>query len=311
MSYDQGVLFNALGQGVGAVIDLQAPINLENAVIEVVVNVSPEFKASGASIQPFAQIKETWKGKWCDVPSESLTESEDYTATCTVDMAEFNQSENGVQVGVQASGDSPTGLVTIKSLKITLASGGDSSSSSSSNSSSSAASNLSVDFEADTAGATYGGIGWASTDLTATVVAISSVTGLPSNGSSTKVLKVEAANYNAVPVFNVSLPAGKTLNDYNIKVDAYFPSEGDNSYKPFLLLAGTTITGEASINNAAYQATINTGPADIDVWKTFTFTADSAKGSSLTGDIQVAVGISRGKTTNDPYYLDNVKLELK
>lgn len=115
-----GVSFNASANEIAAVFDVD-PVNLQNAVLEMVLNVSPEFKASGANLQPFAQVKEVWGGKWCDIANSALNASEDYVATCTLDDAVFNQTVNGYQVGVQANGTSPTGVVTIKSAKITLA----------------------------------------------------------------------------------------------------------------------------------------------------------------------------------------------
>jgi hypothetical protein len=115
-----GVSFNASANEIGAVFDVD-PVNLQNAVLEMILNVSPEFKASGANLQPFAQVKEVWGGKWCDIPNSAFNASEDYVATCTLDDAVLNQTVNGYQVGVQANGTSPTGVVTIKSAKVTLA----------------------------------------------------------------------------------------------------------------------------------------------------------------------------------------------
>jgi endo-1,4-beta-xylanase len=74
ITYDSaGVSFNATGEGIGAVFDVSAPAMLENAVIEMVVNVSSEFKSSGADLQPFAQIKGgDWDGEWdCRVENEA------------------------------------------------------------------------------------------------------------------------------------------------------------------------------------------------------------------------------------------------
>ncbi len=313
-----GITLLATANAHGAVFDVE-PMNLYNAVLEMVVNVSPEFKASGAKLQPFAQIKNVWTGKWCDIENAAFNASEDYVATCLLDEAVLNQTVNGLQVGVQASGTNattPTGVVTIKSAKITLASAPANSSSSSS--SSSAASNPLVDFEADAAGTTYGGIAWAPTNITATVETIASITGLPANGTSTKVLKISVTDYNSAPMFSVTVPSGKTLADYNLKVDAYFPRNslgltdaGGNHFKSFFFLADTALTGASTDSNAAYQSKIETDADDVDAWQTFTFTPDATKAAALTGNIQVSVGISRPATTNDAYYLDNLRLEPK
>lgn len=127
-----GVSFTASADDIGAVTDIVAPIQLEDAVITMVINVSSEFKASGASLQPFAQIKGgSWAGEWdCWAGNELFTAGSDATVTCTVAEADkkFDQTASDVQVGVQAK-SSPTGVVTIKSVSITLKQAASSSSS--------------------------------------------------------------------------------------------------------------------------------------------------------------------------------------
>jgi endo-1,4-beta-xylanase len=117
-----GVVFAPTGDGIGAVTDVLKPIQLENAVIEMVVNVSSEYKTSAAALQIFAQIKGgAWDGEWnCWSGNEQLIANTDVTISCTISEAgKFNQTENDVQVGVQAKG-TPAGTVTIKSVTITL-----------------------------------------------------------------------------------------------------------------------------------------------------------------------------------------------
>jgi endo-1,4-beta-xylanase len=118
-----GVSFTASGDDIGAVTDIAAPIPLEDAIITMVINVSSEFKASGASLQPFAQIKGgSWAGEWnCWAGNELFTAGTDVTVTCTVAEADkkFDQTASDVQIGVQAK-TSPTGVVTIKSVTVTL-----------------------------------------------------------------------------------------------------------------------------------------------------------------------------------------------
>jgi len=146
MTYStDGVSFNARAKDIGAAFDVKAPVQLENAVIEMVVNVSSEFKASGAHLQPFAQLKTgKWPGEWdCWASNVDLTAATDTTIRCTIDDAAdiFNTSDVDVQIGVQAEGDAPitpTGIVTIKSVKITLATAGSPASSAASETSSAA-----------------------------------------------------------------------------------------------------------------------------------------------------------------------------
>lgn len=142
-----GVSFNGSGDNIGAVFDVLKPVQLENAVVEMVVNVSSEFKTSGTNLQIFAQVKSgsSWPGEWnCWSSNSILTTGTDVTLSCTIDEADdrFNQSANDVQVGIQAKGTSPTGIVTIKSAKITLAQATASSSSSSSTNTSAYSANV-------------------------------------------------------------------------------------------------------------------------------------------------------------------------
>lgn len=123
VTYNNGVVFTASGDGVGAVFDVAKPTQLEKAVVDMVVNVSSEFKTSGANLQIYAQVKNTWAGEWdCWSGNGELTAGTDSKVTCTISEADnrFNQSANDVQVGIQAKG-TPTGTITIKSAKITLA----------------------------------------------------------------------------------------------------------------------------------------------------------------------------------------------
>lgn len=183
---------------------------------------------------------------------------------------------------------------------------------------------LTVDFEADAVGATYGTTGWDTSVSISEVVTLASVTGLPANGSSVNVLKVSPPDYNYVPKVSLTIPDGQTLADYVVKVDAYFPrsslgltEEGDNYYKPFMLLAGDPMTGAAvdddtSENyNPLHHYTYGTIWSDVDAWITFTLTPDATKAASLTGEIEIAVGISRPAVSGgDDYYFDNIRLEL-
>lgn len=188
-------------------------------------------------------------------------------------------------------------------------------SSSESSSSSSAPDALTIDFELDTVGSTYGSIGWDNPAANATVVALTSVTGLAANADSINVLRVVPLNWNSVPVFEVTLPQGKTLADYKVQLDVYFPTTTENSYKTFMLFAGTTITGAAEDTNTAFQSKRNNAgdntPAwdEVDKWVTLTLDVDPTKAALLNGTIQLALGINRPAGTDaDSYYYDNITL---
>lgn len=300
-----GVLVSPTAKDGGAVFDVAAPIALEGATVTFVVNANSQFKTSGASIQPFAQLKEgTWPGSWsCWLDNGNLTPGVDQTITCLLDTEKdvLNSSISGAQIGLKAVGATVSGTVLIKSVKIAYAKP-----------------LVGVNFESDTPNApVYGVIGYNNTP-TATVVTVASVTGLPANGASTKVAKViSAGDYNTIPKFLVTIPAGKTLANYKIKVDAYFPKntvgfgggEG-NYYKDFLLFAGASITGSAAQTSTYYHSKIGTVYEEVDVWKTFTFSVDAAKAASLTGAVEIGLGINRPLSvgSNDAYYLDNITL---
>lgn len=148
-----GVTFTPTADGHGAVTDVLKPIDLENAVIELGIVASSEYKASGSNLQVFAQIKGgDWLGEWnCWTGNDTFSAGVDATATCTIsEGGAFNQSANDVQIGIQAKG-TPNGTVTIKSAQITLAAPVSSSSSSAASSSSGPAYNANVDHLRDLA----------------------------------------------------------------------------------------------------------------------------------------------------------------
>jgi len=317
-----GVTFTPTVTGHGTVFTVAKPTTLEGATIEFIVNVSNEFKVSGAALQVVAQIVDgdTYPGEWdCTTGNTELTEGADQTISCIIDQGGiFDQTAFDAQVGIQAVSDAViAGTVIIKSAKITYPAGVTSSSSSSSPSA------LTVDFENDTVGDNvYGVIGYTETP-TATVVTAASV-GLPANGSSIKVAKVATTDWDTIPKFLVTLPEGKTLADYQVKVDAYFPyttlgldatTGADNYYKSFLLFAGAEITGAAKPADfpTFHHTTIETDYDSVDKWKTFTFDVDATKGALLTGTVEIGLGISRPAvgTNNNAYYLDNITLVPK
>jgi uncharacterized protein YceK len=233
-------------------------------------------------------------------------------------------SSTATSASTAMSSSTATSASTAMSSSVSSSEASSSSSESSSEASSSQSSSsvdnsiLAINFELDSVASTYATVGWAPTDAVATVIAISSVTGLPANGGSTNVLRATIGNYNAAPKFSFILPDGKTLADYELKVDAYFPrntlgltDEADNYYKEFMFLAGTTLSNELSLTNTAYQAKIDTIFDDVDAWKTYTFTPDATKGAAITGALEISIGLNRPAGTDaDAYYFDNLRLEL-
>lgn len=131
-----GITLVATADGQGAVFDVAAPRLLEGATIEMVVNVSNEYQASGADLQVFAQIKDnaSYPGEYdCYTPNAQLTPGTDQVIECVIDESDkkFNQTTFDVQVGIQGKLQTGTiaGTVVIKSAKITLAAQSSSSSS--------------------------------------------------------------------------------------------------------------------------------------------------------------------------------------
>lgn len=121
---DDGVTFTPTTDNQGAVFFVPAGALLEKALIEMVVNVSSEYKNSGANLQIFAQVQNTGDAEWnCWSGNNQLGDATDTTLTCRiVEDGKFNQLVNDTKIGIQAKpGASPlAGTVTIKSAKITL-----------------------------------------------------------------------------------------------------------------------------------------------------------------------------------------------
>lgn len=155
------------------------------------------------------------------------------------------------------------------------------------------------DFESKTIGATYPLKAWYETDGTATVSAN------PTNASN-KAVRVVTSNWDAMLKLNVSLPAGKTLANYDeLSFDIYIPANsGDENpnYKKMHVFIDDVKKHEDS--DFIKQA-------DLSTWtkKTFSFTdlnvTDDEKAKSA---FSLAIGMS---TDKGDYYIDNVKLREK
>ena len=151
------------------------------------------------------------------------------------------------------------------------------------------------DFEDKNVGDNYAVRVWTSTDGEAKVT-------LDPVDATNKVINMVCSNWNAVPSFNVILPSGKQLGDYeSISFDLYNTNstEWAEFKKAIIYLDGTNI----------FEETGDDESAPIDKWTTKTFPLadmtlsgdDKAKsGFTLSAGINIGVG---------NYYMDNIKLK--
>lgn len=306
--------------------NLDPAVNMEGATVTMVVNIPQAYITDAAiALQIIIQQGEgATNDNYLTVPQLTAGDNTIVWAPGD-DKATDGITSIGLQLSVPPTDTDIVDPILIKSLLIEFAEGSSSSESSASSEastsseSSAAAGTLSVNFDGDTVGTVYEVSSWAPEDITATVVSIASVTGLPANGASTNVLKVSVANYNALPLFDLTLPEGTTLDDYDVVIDAYLPrstlgltENEDNFYKPMILAAGTEVTSGVNDENAAYHSQIDTA-GNVDAWLPFTLTVDATKGALLSGAIKIGVGVSRpvGAGEASAYYIDNVRLVAK
>jgi endo-1,4-beta-xylanase len=121
----EGVSFTPNADNQGAVFIVPKGALLEKATIEMVVNVSSEYKNSGANLQIFAQVENSGDAEWgCWASNNQIGDATDTTLTCKiVEDGKLNQIVNDTKIGIQAKpgASALAGTVTIKSAKITLA----------------------------------------------------------------------------------------------------------------------------------------------------------------------------------------------
>ncbi|MDZ7723832.1 MAG: hypothetical protein U5R06_13750 [candidate division KSB1 bacterium] len=91
-----------------------------------------------------------------------------------------------------------------------------------------------LDFEDQNIGDTFGAIGWGEGDLVAEVADDPLAAG-------NNVLKCTVNNYNAAPVLEVTLPAGKTLADYSTFAFKGYFAQGDVGWKDIVVEANQTM----------------------------------------------------------------------
>jgi len=164
-----------------------------------------------------------------------------------------------------------------------------------------------IDFEDKTIGDPIAAIGWGE------MVAEIAVDPLAAGN---KVLKFTPNNYNAAPVLEVTLPAGKTLADYStFKFKGYF-AQGDVGWKDIIVEAYQTLpTGQAYKNEAAKIGSWNRAKGGSTAWEDISISISGS--SSLTGTIYLAFGINcagtgdiGGSGLTTIWYADNIQLVL-
>ncbi|HPC37059.1 MAG TPA: hypothetical protein PLO79_10650, partial [Candidatus Marinimicrobia bacterium] len=166
-----------------------------------------------------------------------------------------------------------------------------------------------INFEDKDIGYTFPHIGWSPNDITAEVADDPLATG-------NKVLKCTVNNYNAAPVLEVTLPAGKTLADYGtFKFKGYF-AQGDVGWKDIIVEAYQTMPTGQAYNNAANKiGSWNRAKGGSTAWEDITISITGS--SSLTGTIYLAFGINcagkgdiGGSQVTTIWYADDIQLVL-
>ncbi len=165
---------------------------------------------------------------------------------------------------------------------------------------------LDWNFQSDAIGESLLHIGWSQSDIQATVADDPVKPGQGNN-----VLKCVVHNYNAAPVLEAVLPAGKTLADYDsLSFDGYF-QKGDVAYKYIVVQAyqnkptGHFLdTDTLGSYNRSKGTSTNWEHISIDISNTKTF----------SDTVYIAFGINCSGTANGDtttWYADNIKLVAK
>ena len=153
------------------------------------------------------------------------------------------------------------------------------------------------DFEDKEVGDTYGIKAWAPTDGEAKV-------SLDPEDNTNKVINMVCTNWNAVPAFNVILPTGKQLGDYeSISFDLYNTNsyEWANYKKSEIYIDGTKVFDEPGDDESA----------PIDKWTNKSFKLEDM---TLTDDHKAKSGFTLGAGISigqGNYYMDNIMLKEK
>jgi len=95
--------------------------------------------------------------------------------------------------------------------------------------------------------------------------------------------------------FNITLDSGVRLSSYKEVTIKYMSAGGDTDYKPFALLAATTLperfSSDPHESGSAYKVNSGSNPQanTTDTWKDLKFTIDKAKAAALKGPLQICI----------------------
>ncbi|MBN1300471.1 MAG: carbohydrate binding domain-containing protein, partial [Melioribacteraceae bacterium] len=165
-----------------------------------------------------------------------------------------------------------------------------------------------LDFENYKIGDAFGSIGWSAADLEAVAAADPLADG-------NYVLQCTVNNYNAAPVLEFTLPAGKTLADYTtFKFKAYF-AQGDVGWKDIVVEAYQAMPTAQAYNNADVKiGSWNRASGASTAWEDITI--DITNTSAISGKFYVAFGINCAGTGDQGgaglttiWYADDIMLE--
>jgi GH35 family endo-1,4-beta-xylanase len=169
---------------------------------------------------------------------------------------------------------------------------------------------LSWNFEGNSIGDSLAHMGWNASDAQAKIADDPVASG-------NKVLENTIHNYNAAPVLQYILPAGKTLADFNSFVFKGYFAQGDVGYKDIMVEAYQTLpTGPFNNNAAAKIGSWSRAQMGSTNWENIT--VDVTNASSLKDTIYIAFGIHCAGTGNvggtgvtTIWYADSVTLVAK
>jgi endo-1,4-beta-xylanase len=143
---------------------------------------------------------------------------------------------------------------------------------------------LSYNFEGNTIGDSFAHIGWSPSAIQAVVAADPLASG-------NKVLKNTVHDYNAAPVLQYILPAGKTLADFSSFTFKGFFAKGDVGYKDIVVEAYQTMPTAQFTNNASAKIGLwNRAKAGSTDWENII--VDITNTSSFHDTVYLAFGIN-------------------
>jgi len=149
---------------------------------------------------------------------------------------------------------------------------------------------LSYNFEGNTIGDSFAHIGWSPSDIQAVVAADPLASG-------NKVLKNTIHNYNAAPVLQYILPAGKTLADFNSFTFKGYFAKGDVGYKDIVVEAYQAMPTAQFTNNASAKiGSWSRAQMGSTAWENITVNITNT--STYHDTVYIAFGINCAGTGN-------------